>query len=95
MEYVQDLIDGQSTTFRRALFILGVFYGVLLLLGVIWNFSCRVRRSTKMKKGIDNLLIPSVIIVSITLTNIQSSRDQRKKAYVDTSVLNLGIIRNK
>ena len=50
IEYAQDLIDGQSNLFRHALLILCLSYAVLFLLGVIWNFTCRIRRSFKKTK---------------------------------------------
>ena len=50
-EYVQDMIDGESAPFRLTLLILCISYVVLMLLGVLWNYTCKKRRSAWAKKG--------------------------------------------
>ncbi|XP_028409645.1 uncharacterized protein LOC114532360 [Dendronephthya gigantea] len=70
-EYVQDLIDGQSATFRKTLFVLCVGFGVVFMLGMIWNFTCRKRRSTRVKK--DNSVHPETIPADEIFKDIKTS----------------------
>ena len=51
VEYSQNLIDIQSSAFRKTLLILLASLGAAFVLGIIWNFTCRCRNSTKRKKG--------------------------------------------
>jgi hypothetical protein len=79
LEYAQDLIDGESTMFRQTLFILCIGYGVLFLLGVIWHFTCRTRRSTSMKKGkysLSRFRFHLGLCVSVCMSVITQNKNQ-------------------